>query len=285
MRAYSWIAFGSVALACGGSAFTAETGNAGGDGGADDVTDGGTAGVLNRGGRGSGGSLIGSGGKIGGGGAGSKGGSAGSTSGGGVIGIAGNLGMAGDLVVGGSVSGAGQPGTAGTGTAGAGTGGTSPNPIDKVCPKAEPVQGTGCADGLVCSYGTDVRTACRPVAKCSNKVWSVSKPVCEQLHGCPNVVMGTQCDAATAKACLLSATDGIYCVCTGCGNGGVCSDNTVWARAASDGAPGCPKLAPNEGQMCGGDLKCGYGSCRTGNGLSTVCNGSTWSWDSVLCPL
>ncbi len=276
MRAYSWIALGTVAFACGGSAFTAETSDTGGEGGAGDESS--AAGVLNRAGRGSGGSVIGSGGKIG---KGGTTGSGGTTSSGGVISAGGDLGIAGDLVVGGSVSTAGQPATAGS----AGMGGTSPDPIDKVCPKLLPSQGGACVNGLLCSYGVDVRTACRNTSKCSNGVWNINKPVCEQLHGCENVIVGKTCDAA-AKPCLLNATDGIYCVCTGCGNGGPCSDQTVWACAAGDGAQGCPKLAPNEGQMCGGEsTKCGYGSCSTGNGMRAVCDGTTWSWDGILCPL
>ncbi len=284
MRAYSWIALGTVALACGGSAFTGDPGSTGGDGGTGDTGDGANAGALNRAGRGSGGSLIGIGGKVAGGGTTSKAGGGGTTSSGGVIGVGGDLGIAGDLVVGGSSSMGGQVGTAGT-TSTAGTGGTSPDPGDKVCPKTQPAPGTACTNGLVCSYGEDVRTACRPVAKCVNKVWSINKPVCEQLHGCNAVIVGKACDANAAKPCLLNATDGIYCVCTGCGSGGPCSDQTVWACAAGDGAQGCPKLAPNEGQMCVGDPECGYGSCTTGNGAKAVCDGTTWSWNGVICPL
>ncbi len=285
MRAYSWIALGTVAFACGGSAFTAENTDPGGDGG--DASDAGSAGVLNRAGRGSGGSLIGSGGKLGKGGTSNNGGS----SSGGVISVGGDLGIAGDLVVGGSPPVAGQPGTGGTaGTAGmtgmAGSGGTSPDPVDKVCPKLLPAQGGPCTSGLLCSYGTDVRTACRNTSKCSNGVWNLNKPVCEQLHGCSGAIVGNACDAGSAKPCLLNATDGIYCICTGCGNGGACTDQTVWACAAGDGAQGCPKLAPNEGQMCMGEsTKCGYGSCSTGNGMRAVCDGTTWSWDGVLCAL
>jgi hypothetical protein len=165
------------------------------------------------------------------------------------------------------------------------TGGIGPDPVDKVCPKTLPTAGGLCSDGLVCSYTADVRTACRPIAKCGGGKWAINKPECEVLHGCPALQVGAKCDAASANPCMLNATDGIYCLCTGCGNAGACSSETVWACAAGSGGSNCPKLPPNEGQMCAVDAPCGYGSCSTGNGVNAVCEAGTWNWDFVACPL
>jgi hypothetical protein len=245
---------GSVGLACGGTAFSSDGAGSGGEGGS---ADGGTGGALDRAGRTNGGSLIGSGGKIA---------SGGKTNGG-------ALGIAGDLVIGGTPAIAGQPSTAGA----------PPDPIDEACPVNQPLAGGACADGLECSYGTDVRVACRAVATCKAGAWIISKQPCEELHGCNAVIVGNMCDA-NAKPCMLDFDQGIYCVCTGCVGGGACSNQTVWACAGGPGGSACPKLPPNEGQMCAADTKCSYGSCATANGVSASCNG-TWSWDPVACPL
>ncbi len=268
MRAYSWIALGTVAFACGGSAFTSDA-----PGGADGGADTGSAGVLGRAGRGSGGSLLGNGGKPGNGGTGS--GISGGVSVGGLVSVGGQLGIAGDLVTGGSPPVAGMTSTAGTG-------GTGPGP-DKTCPRTQPEQGDACADGLVCSYGADVRTACRPLAKCDDGAWQIEKPMCEALHGCPALQVGKACNQDAP--CLLNEAEGIYCVCTGCGSGGPCTIETVWACAAGSGGSACPKLPPNQGQACTGEVKCGYGSCSTDNGMQANCDGATWNWEFLACPL
>lgn len=271
MRALTWILLGTVAFACGGTAFTEGEGGSNGEAGR------GLGGALNRAGRGSGGTTISTGGKLGGGGS----STAGDSNAGGAIEVGGELGIGGDLLIGGS------PPTAGTTSIGGslGVAGTGPAPIDKVCPKTIPSAGAGCAGGLVCSYTADVRTSCRPIAKCDNGQWAIEKHECETLHACPALVVGDKCDASTAKPCMLNATDGVYCVCTGCGNGGACTDETVWACSAGSGGSNCPKLPPNEGQMCSVDAPCGYGSCATGNGVSAACKGGFWDWDPVLCPL
>jgi hypothetical protein len=288
MRAYSWIFLSGVVLACGGSAFTSNT-DAGGSGNGGSG-DGASSGVLGSGGRASGGSQMGKGGKTSGGtgnmsGSGTTGGgttgggtTGGRPSGGGSTGGAGS--SAGSVGTGGDIATGGSAGTAGM----AGTAGGPPGPIDKVCPMSLPAPGDGCADGLICSYGADIRTSCRNRATCSGGVWTIDKPVCEQLHGCPNIQVGKQCDASVAKPCLIDSGN-VYCVCTGCNSAGLCTNQTVWACAGSAGGQGCPKVPPNEGQMCSGSESCGYGSCSTGNNLSTSCDGTTWSWSASVCPL
>jgi hypothetical protein len=274
MRALSWIALGTVAFACSGSAFTS---NGDGQGGTNGAAGTDAGGALDRAGRGNGGKDAGSGGKVG-----TAGGStAGDFSNGGMIGVAGDLGIAGDLLAGGAPPIAGTTGNAGSSN----VAGTGPAPIDEVCPRTMPAQGGRCADGLVCSYTADVRTACRPVAKCDNGKWAIEKPSCETLHACPTLVAGDKCDAGGSKPCMLNATDGVYCVCTGCGNGGACSNEAVWACAAGSGGATCPKLPPNKGQMCSVDAPCGYGSCATGNGVNAICADGVWDWDFLACPL
>ncbi|HEX2873745.1 MAG TPA: hypothetical protein VHP33_20960 [Polyangiaceae bacterium] len=278
MKAWSWVPLGLLAFACSGAAFTSDGAGDGGQGAEGGSESGASSGgASNKAGNASGGS----------------GQSAGSTSKGGSSGKGGSMsagGVGGDLVSGGkppiagSTSAAGT-GTAGTSSAGANTGGTgNPDPVDKVCPKTQPVAGGGCAGELLCTYTSDVRPECRPYAKCENGKWAITKPECEALNACPPLQVGKACDAQ--PPCMLSADQGIYCVCTGCtGTGGPCSTDTVWECAASAGGVGCPALPPNVGQTCAGEVQCGYGSCATGNAISARCDGSVWDWELLACPL
>ena len=287
MKAYSWIPLGLVAFACSGSAFTSDgaDGGQGAEGGSESGAS--SGGTSSQAGKASGGSAqtagnAGKGGSMGKGGTSAMGGS---------VGVGGTLGMGGDLVTGGSPPIAGTGSTAGTGTAGSSagtnTGGTgNPDPIDKSCPKTQPVAGSSCAGDLVCTYTSDVRPACRPYAKCENSKWALTKPQCDALDACPALQVGKACDAQVAKPCMLSAEQGIYCLCTGCnGTTGACTNNTVWACAASAGGTGCPTLPPNLGQTCAGEVQCGYGSCTTANAISARCDGSFWDWELLACPL
>jgi hypothetical protein len=287
MKAYSWIPLGLLAFACSGSAFTSDgaDGGQGAEGGSESGASAG--GASSKAGSGNGGAhSAGSGGK---GGSANKGGSTGQ---GGSLSVGGNLGIGGDLVAGGNPPVAGTGSTAGTGTAGTSSAGTNtggtgnPDPIDKVCPKAQPTAGAGCLGDLVCTYTSDVRPACRPYAKCENNKWAITKPQCDALNACPALQVGKACDAQVHKPCMLSAEQGIYCICTGCnGATGACSTDTVWACAASAGGVGCPTLPPNLGQSCAGEVQCGYGSCTTSNAISARCNGSEWDWELLACPL
>jgi hypothetical protein len=271
------MALGTVALACGGSAFTTDDNGKGGSSsnGGSDVAEGGRGGLASHAGRNSAGSLS-SGGKTA---------VAGTSSVGGVVGVGGLISAGGDLSIGGDlVTGGTQP-VAGT-TSAAGTAGTGPDPVDKVCPTEQPTKGGSCSNGLVCTYTSDVRPSCRPVAKCENSKWSITKTDCDALAACPALQVNAKCDAQTAQPCMLNTTEGIYCVCTGCdGATGNCNGEPVWACAAGSGGSTCPKLPPNKGQMCTGEQQCGYGSCTTANSLSTRCDGSIWNWDLSACPL
>jgi len=294
MRAYSWILASGFVVACGGSAFTSSSDGSSGGGGSnasgDTSGDGATSGVLGRAGRGVGGSVIGSGGKISVGGS-ATGGSAtagtasngGAVGVGGLIGVGGDLiGVAGDLVAGGSVSMAGVAGVAGAGgTAGAGGSG---NP-DQSCPVLTPTSGAPCANGLSCSFGKDIRPNCRPQASCVQGGWALKDAGCKQIHACSgDVAAGGLCDATTAGSCVFGGTQ--FCICSQC-VGNLCGTNATWHCASSSGDAGCPKIAPNLGEACATQMKCQYGGCGLPQSgpISATCDGKTWSWEGVVCPL
>ena len=290
MRAYSWLLFGGLMAACSGSAFTTTSDGTGASGGSPDgggdPSEGATAGALGSGGRNFGGSLTGTGGNISAAGSGivagsSSGGTAtgGTGATGGVVGVGGDLNVGGDLVVGGTPSMGGSV-SLGGGTTTGGMGGTS----DQICPVNHPSDGGACKDGLVCSYGNDVRTSCRLVAQCSGGLWALDKPQCDTLSQCQGVIVGKTCDVSS-KPCLLGGDTGIYCVCSACTGAGACMPDPTWACAGSSGGNACRKLPPNEGQACTGSTQCPYGSCATGNNVTATCNGSSWVWQSSNCPL
>ncbi len=264
MRAYSWMVLGALALACGGSAFTSGGSEPGGEGGSGDEA--GTAGVLGKAGRGSGGSVIGSGGKVG-----VAGMATGGTGTGGGISV-GGFGIAGDLIAGGSFPIAGGPGTGGTGP--------DPEPVDEACPKTIPATGGLCAEGLSCSYGTDIRAWCRMRAKCDGGKWAIYEPAddCPTLHACNDNVIGGSCDAQVANPCIKDQK--LYCACVSC-VGGACSTGTWQCEGVN--TQGCPAMVPNEGQMCEGQAQCSYGNCAVGNPMDVTCNGATWGWETLGC--
>lgn len=282
MRTYAWLVLGSLALACGGSAFTAAPEGANGNAGSGNDGNG-DAGVLNRAGRGSGG-------KTGGGGAGGSdtssagtdetGGTGSSTAGtnsggtgttmGGMPGGAGDWGIAGDLVTGGVTSSAGSAGTS-----------NMPGP-DTTCPEAQPAKGGGCQGELSCSYGTDVRTQCRPHTSCDNGGWAITDPGCTKLHSCGGMIANAVCEMGAAPC----VKDGYqYCVCSLC-QGNLCGMTPSWHCYGGASAAGCPKLQPNEGQPCDSELKCRYGACGVAQDtpLDAVCGtDNTWHYESVIC--
>jgi hypothetical protein len=243
MRAYFCLCviLGSTVWACGGSPFT--SGNEGGRAGES------AAGV------GSGASPSGGSDTAGSPGAGGSNPVAGSASMGGTVNV-GGLGIAGDLVVAGTAPTAGEPGTAGSG----------PDPVAQSCPKTQPSAGAGCADGLSCSYGKDLRPDCRVRAKCDGGTWAIDDPGCEPLPACESIEPGSMCDDSVARPCAIEGY--IYCVC--------CS--------AGPSSGDCPHVMPNEGQTCVGDAACSYGSCATDSRMDVTCNGAAWDWTSAQCP-
>jgi hypothetical protein len=271
MRAYSWFLLGSVALGCSGGAFSTGDGE-GGSGTGGSAGDGAAAGVLGRAGRNTGGTK-GSGGSDSTGGASGGSASGGSGANGGVISVGGDLGIAGDLVAGGTLS---VGGDSGTGMAGA------PTEPD-VCPLHKPTAAEMCAPGLKCTYGKDVRSQCRDHADCVKGAWDVGLTVCKAAPACAAAVTpGAVCDANSA-GCTYNDTQ--YCYCSAC-IGNLCGPKTVWHCSGGGDEPNCPALAPNEGQPCTEQLKCRYGACGYQNTpIDAVCDGQTWSWAGVVCPL
>jgi hypothetical protein len=260
---------GGVALACSGTSFTTGEGGGGSSAGGDESS----GGILNRAGRNSGGTL-GKGGKSAGGSDSGGTATAGSETGGT---SSGGSGMGGDVSVGGDVV------TAGTATGGnAGT--SSGPPVDLVCPKSQPSNGALCKDGLTCSYGADLRVACRNMAKCDGGKWTVTKASCEGLHACADTVKDSVACDAQAPECIFDSSQ--VCVCTACNNNGLCSvDQYHWACAGGSGGPACPVIPPNLGQPCGGQPSCPYGSCAAGNNVTASCTNQSWSWEQNPCPL
>lgn len=259
MRRVGWALLGIVAAACGGSAFNPQ-----GDGaaGASAGGSGGEPGAAGRGGRPQGGSAT-TGGKPSVSGA-SPGGR--SPTGGTESGGAGTAGAAGTLPM------AGEPGVAGA----------PPEGADTSCPATPEALGDACQDGLVCTFGDDIRTSCRPRARCEVGKWVLSQPPCEDLAACDKVIVGQECDGAVPE-CLL--TESIYCRCTACPTSGPCmgGGKTVWACASGSGVSGCPDVPPNWGASCNASSSCSYGSCGTQNNLNVTCDG-TWSWELAICP-
>jgi hypothetical protein len=280
MRTHAWLMLGGLALACGGSAFTATPENGNGGSSNDENSN---AGVLNRAGRGSGGKKSTAGDGAGGsdtssGGTDAIGGtettSGGSDTGGtgttlgGMPAMAGNWGIAGDLVSGGV-------------TSSAGSAGTMPGP-DTACPDTQPTKGGACQGKLSCSYGADVRTQCRAHASCDSGDWAITDPGCTKLHSCGGTVANAACEMGTA-ACVKDGYQ--YCVCSAC-QGNLCGMTATWQCHGGPSAAGCPKLQPNEGQPCSGELKCRYGACGVAQDtpLDAVCNADgTWHYESVIC--
>jgi hypothetical protein len=226
---------------CGGSSFMGASGGSSGvgvgvggigQGGAVGAS-GGDAGVLERGG-------------------GSSGGSSGGAQDGG--GHAGALATAGK----GGVSTGGAVGVSGGGAVGAGGAPTS------VCPAAPP-NNDACVSGLICTYGMDLRPACRTRYECMNKLWTVSGTACAPLIACLDRDAGIphpgdECTSVGEDCTLGDEAQGgpVYCRCDAC-VGAECSPK--WDCIGPPLKP-CLAIPPNEGQACDTNgQSCSYGSC------------------------
>jgi hypothetical protein len=270
---------GSVAIACGGSAFSGADGTGGSSG---DSGNGARAGTPASGGK----TGSGTAGKA-------NGGKDGTNIAGDATGDGGDIGIGGDVAVGGSTSTSGAPGASGSGgvsgSAGiGGMGGTGPV-IDQTCPAMAPVVGNACKKGLTCTYGTDVRGSCRKRASCPEGKWIVLLSECKEIHSCQSdMVEGAQCDpeAAGNGPCVKNGNQ--YCECAAC-QGNICGIEPTWYCApVGSGSGSCPKVAPNEGTTCGSnESKCSYGSCNVPASMpmQASCVEQTWKWAAQVCPL
>jgi hypothetical protein len=248
---------------CGGSAFSGASGGASGAG-------------LGNGGIGQGGTTTEGGTNSGG----AKGGKAGASGRGGAS-AAGSSGTA----QGGGGEG-GEPPSAGAGGVseagfGGDSGGDSGGAPTSVCPAAPPIAGA-CVSGLICTYGADLRPACRTRYECSSNLWTVSGTACSLLVACldrdggvPHP--GDTC-AAVGEDCTLGdeAQGGpVYCRCDVC-VGAACSPK--WDCVGPPLKP-CASSPPNEGQACDTNgQSCSYGSCSMpANDVETMqCVGHYW---------
>jgi hypothetical protein len=261
---------GLCLIDCGGTAFTTGGGSsgAGGSSAAGGVSaQGGTGGAITSSGGSSAGGIstgggAGRGGASGQGGASGKGGGGSSGASGGASGGPPNGGAGG---VGGSL--AGGAGGAVGGAGGTNSGGTGGVIVTTACPVSPPTANSPpCAPGLSCTYGDDLRPACRTHVDCLDGAWvAQAAPACKPLIDCGSHDGGVP---QVGKACTLVGDD-----CTlneGAGNGLVycrcdtCTASTCTAEWDCIGPPQspCPKLLPNEGQPCDvNGESCSYGEC------------------------
>jgi len=180
------------------------------------------------------------------------------------LGSAGKGGQSGGPSSGGSPPAAGAGGVSDAG--GPPSGGAGGDLPVSACPVAPPTGGT-CVTGLSCTYGMDLRPACRTRFQCSKGVWTSDGTTCSPLLDCstreggiPQV--GHEC-SEVGEDCTLnggSTTGLIYCRCDT--HATTQPVSTVWDCVGPPQKP-CPKLAPNEGQACDGTSAdvCRYGSC------------------------
>lgn len=153
------------------------------------------------------------------------------------------------------------------------------------CPPAPPAEGQVCPKPeLVCSYGDSPFSQCRTSAVCLASGWTVfvPPPDCDFDPSCPPMVPPPQ-SICPSEGAHCAFPDGTQCACTTCLGGPCGPPPPVWV--CSSPAPGCPVPAPNAGAACSqAGLACVYGDPCNG-GLATSCDGISWSWESVACPL
>jgi hypothetical protein len=172
------------------------------------------------------------------------------------------------------VAGAAGAGSAGSSAGGTNAGGTNAGgeagaPATGVCPPNPPTASSGaCVSGLSCTYGTDLRPACRRHVDCVDGMWSTQAlSACKPLLDCVARDGGIpqQYEACTevGEDCTLTEGPGqglIYCRCDACLGDGTCTP--TWSCIGPPPNP-CPQSLPNEGQRCEmNGQSCTYGSCN-----------------------
>jgi hypothetical protein len=149
------------------------------------------------------------------------------------------------------------------------------------CPPVEPSAAGACTDGLVCTYGTHPRLACRKQYNCTSGHWAPTPGLaCPTLGDCNNEqplpVIGAMCPVLEHD-CLWSS--GLYCRCRASGDAG----GGAWDCYPSPS--NCPTTPPNRGQACDPSAQtCSYGTCGLGTKVTTSCSGGVVSWTSTTCP-
>ena len=160
-------------------------------------------------------------------------------------------------------------------SAGGPAGGGGGAPTLSGCPPEIPMPGSPCgAKFLLCSFGDDPVSLCRPVASCSNGAWSQASvdSHCPTGRGSCPAALGA-CSSATV--CTTDAGDA--CECTGV------QPVLSW-RCLMPPPPPCPPALPNEGATCDvpADTSCEYG-VLCGYYLATAarCADGEWVWSHV----
>jgi hypothetical protein len=149
------------------------------------------------------------------------------------------------------------------------------------CPTSPPTE-QACATGLSCSYGADLRPACRNHYDCVAGMWSAKASACKALESCamrdggvPQV--GAACTTIGEDCTLDGGTSGtIYCRCDQ-----HLMTNPVTAEWDCIGPPAspCPQIMPNVGQACASNGEsCTYGSCSmpANDNMTVQCTARIW---------
>jgi hypothetical protein len=160
------------------------------------------------------------------------------------------------------------------------------------CPANPPTQTSGaCVSGLSCTYGDDLRPACRTHVDCLDGMWSAQAvSACKPLIDCGSRDGGVpQVGAACTNVgedCTLSEGPGaglVYCRCDAC----LTSPCTpAWDCKGPPPTP-CPQLLPNEGQPCDTNGEsCTYGSCSMSADevADMECIAHIWNQIANVCP-
>ena len=146
-----------------------------------------------------------------------------------------------------------------------------------------------------CTYGDDVRFACRPDFACIGGAWTVQEPMPE--HTCttpPPASCPATLKAAGNADCPVVGAVCAYgpsaCVCNQCtggcpatADGGI---RVTWECDEPPSTPGCPAAAPNYGTACGAKVvTCDYGNCYAGTWMEAKCVGGLWRRTDNACTI
>jgi hypothetical protein len=155
---------------------------------------------------------------------------------------------------------------------------TLPRPM---CPEEPPLHASDCTmPGLRCGYGSRARVDCRKLLECGF-AWVDKSPTCylPPPSHCPAArpEQGSPCDTNLLPALLPVCEYGAV-TCT-CGQRYFRDGSPGWQCNLPPTQPGCPQVAPNEGEGCAVQgLDCLYGpACQPGGG-HRVCRDGSWAF-------
>lgn len=151
------------------------------------------------------------------------------------------------------------------------------------CPPVPPDTTAACKDGTSCTYGSDVRPACRTQFTCTMGTWSVVTPSCAPATPCstesPAPITGGACGVANDFCVNADQTN---CGCTFC-QAPPCAGTDTWKCTTAE-PTSCPPVLPNLGQACTGTASCTYGNCSSPNAATIAqCTKGSWTWTTAIC--